>query len=123
MLQIDNIFPFSKLYQGGRAFPVQSRYPEGQQILGVQGWAPCIPPSCLGFACCICKLFQDLTLQLHASVCQCINVIPAMLRMCLTNREKPKPRGVWFMPVTGWTYWQTLEAARPKSVEMDKPLR
>lgn len=97
--------------------------PGGQRILGVQGWAPCIPPSCMGFACCICKLFHDQTLQLHANVRQCINVIPAMLRMCLTNREKPKPHGVWFMPVTGWTCWQTLEAAPPKSVEMDESLR
>lgn len=45
-------------------------------------------------------------LQLCANICQCINVIPAMLHMCPTNRGKPKPHETWFMPSTGWTCWQ-----------------
>lgn len=43
--------------------------------------------------------------------------------MCPTNREKPKPHGVWFMLTTAWTCWQILEVAPPKSVEMEKFLK
>lgn len=40
------------------------------------------PPQPLGgLACCICKLFNDQTLQLCANICPCINVIPAMLHV------------------------------------------
>lgn len=58
------------------------------------------------FACCICKSFNDQTLQLCANICQCINVILTMLHMRPTNRKKPKPHESWFIPTTGWTCWQ-----------------
>lgn len=100
---------FLKTVPGWKDFPSPERGSPGwrrvpwwrQWILGVQGWAPHVPPSHLGFAHHVCKWFHDQTLQLHANICQYINVIPAMLRMCPTNREKPKPHGVWFMPTTG----------------------
>lgn len=122
---------FFKTVPGWKDFPSLERgslpwrcVPQrGQRIPGAQGQVPHAPLSHLGFAHGVCKWIHDQTLQLRANVCQYINVILAVLRVCPTNREKPKPHGVWFMPTTGWTCWRILEAAPPKSVEMDKSLR
>lgn len=132
MLQTNNIsLLFPKLCQSGRSVPVWSGVPRdgdgtpggGRGSKGCRDGPPSAPPSCLGFARCICKWFHDQSLQLGANICQYINVVLAMLHTLPTNREKPKPHGFWFMPTTGWTCWQISEAAPPRSVEMDKSLR